>query len=643
MASIFLSYARVDFAKAQRVAEALEAVGHSVWWDRQLQAGERFSAEIDRALKSANAVVVLWSKASIESAWVQDEAGVGRDSGRLVPALLEAVTPPLGFRQYHAVDLGRGRLNARSTEPLVQAVEDRLSGRRVEPTAQVRASWLLHRKALIAVAALIVLFAIAAGWWFLGRGAAASSPSIAVEPAEANSPMAEMLARSIADELGRFRAGPLASLDIKRDNGRSAKYLAKVGVIESPTKVTLELSLASRRAAHLWSTNLDGAPNQGAELNRQAAAMLGAALQCDLDVEERRARLSDDARTLYIDGCARLSDPRRSPNETINALRQVTQKAPRFAPGWAKLAYAEFSGIDFVPGSEKSNLAWSAGRHSSAAQRLEPNLPEYFYVRALDQPWTATTSSDALKVLDEGLHRNPDSALLHGARADMLLRVGRVTPGLQSAKRAVDLNPLSPALLENYVLALEYASQPSAAERELKTAESNWPRSAAIAALRFKFDLRYGDAANALRMLKDNEVPDVTPSESMELFLQARAKPSPANVEAALQSYRMGLKKDGWNVMGYVQALGEFGKVEEAYQTLSFAPVEPWYMNGDILFRPFMREIRADPRFMQLAYRVGLLSFWRKSGDWPDFCKDPKLRYDCRKEASKYPVDPPKA
>jgi hypothetical protein len=143
--------------------------------------------------------------------------------------------------------------------------------------------------------------------------------------------------------------------------------------------------------------------------------------------------------------------------------------------------------------------------------------------------------------------------------------------------------------------------------------------------------------------LRDNEVPDVTSNESMELFLQARANPSPANIEAALHSYREAFRRESWNIVNYLQALGEFGKVEEAYQTLSSAPVEPWYMNGDILFRPFMSEIRADPRFMQLAYRVGLLSFWRKSGDWPDFCKDAKLRYDCRKEASKYPVDPPKA
>lgn len=70
MASIFLSYAREDFARAKRVANALTSAGHSVWWDRELHAGERFSAEIDKTLKTSDFVVVLWSRHSIDSAWV---------------------------------------------------------------------------------------------------------------------------------------------------------------------------------------------------------------------------------------------------------------------------------------------------------------------------------------------------------------------------------------------------------------------------------------------------------------------------------------------------------------------------------------------------------------------------------------------
>jgi len=639
MASIFLSYARVDIRKAERVANAVEAAGHSVWWDRQLNPGERFSAEIDRALKNADVIVALWSKASIESAWVQDEAGVGRDTGRLVPALIDQVAPPLGFRQYHAVDLSRGRLNERSLEPLVKAVEDRLSGKYAGTQASSAAATPWRRQALLGGAMLALLLALGTAWWLLKPASSSASPSIVIEAAESNSPMAEMVARSIADELDRFGAGPLAGLDIKPP-GQRASYSAKTSVVESPSKLTVQLSLGARGADSLWSARLEGASNQMADLNRQAAAMLGAALQCDFDAEKARSPLATDIRALYIDGCARLADPRASPNETVNALRQVTQKAPRFAPGWAKLGYAEYSGIDYVAPSEASNVAWSAGRHIDAASRLDPTLPEVFYVRAFDRNWGPGSAAEALASLDEGLHENPDSALLNEGRADILRRLGRINESLESAKRATDLNPLSPAMLQNYIMALVYGGQSNAAQRALQTAESNWPRSTAIAQLRFMFDLRYGDPANALAMLRANEVPDITPDETMELYLQARSNPTAANVDAALRSYRAGYEKSEGGSMGYAQALAQFGKVEEAYRMLATAPLDSWFANTEILFRPYMKAFRADPRFMEFANRLGLLAIWKKSGVWPDFCKDPKLQYDCRQVGMKYPAEP---
>jgi adenylate cyclase len=105
VARIFLSYAREDVESARKLAEAVGRGGHEVWWDRHIQGGSRFTTEIDRALKDAEVVVVLWTDASIESAWVQDEAAEGRDTGRLVPVSLNGCRAPLGFRQFHTVAL----------------------------------------------------------------------------------------------------------------------------------------------------------------------------------------------------------------------------------------------------------------------------------------------------------------------------------------------------------------------------------------------------------------------------------------------------------------------------------------------------------------------------------------------------------
>jgi hypothetical protein len=44
--------------------------------------------------------------------------------------------------------------------------------------------------------------------------------------------------------------------------------------------------------------------------------------------------------------------------------------------------------------------------------------------------------------------------------------------------------------------------------------------------------------------------------------------------------------------------------------------------------------LRRDPRFMQLAARLGMVDYWHSSGHWPDFCSEPGLPYDCRREAA---------
>ena len=129
MATVFLSYDRDDAAKAQSFAAALEKAGHSVWWDRHIHGGAAYNDEIEAAVETASAVVVLWSERSIRSTWVRDEAAEGRDQNKLVPVLLDAVKPPMGFRQFQTIDLTRsGR--APSTGSLQQILEsiDRVAG-----------------------------------------------------------------------------------------------------------------------------------------------------------------------------------------------------------------------------------------------------------------------------------------------------------------------------------------------------------------------------------------------------------------------------------------------------------------------------------------------------------------------------------
>lgn len=106
MADIFLSYASEDRDKARQLAEAIEAHGWSVWWDRTILAGRRFEDVIDEALAAAKCMVVMWSHVSVTKDWVKEEAEDGRERDILVPVIIEPDVPlPRGFRRLQAEDL----------------------------------------------------------------------------------------------------------------------------------------------------------------------------------------------------------------------------------------------------------------------------------------------------------------------------------------------------------------------------------------------------------------------------------------------------------------------------------------------------------------------------------------------------------
>jgi hypothetical protein len=87
------------------LAEALKVKGWTVFWDRTIPPGKMFDQVIGEALRAARCVVVLWSKASVESRWVREEAEDAAQRDVLIPALIEDVPPPLGFRRLQAARL----------------------------------------------------------------------------------------------------------------------------------------------------------------------------------------------------------------------------------------------------------------------------------------------------------------------------------------------------------------------------------------------------------------------------------------------------------------------------------------------------------------------------------------------------------
>ena len=105
MADVFVSYARSDKARVAPLVAAIEAQGWSVWWDPEIAAGQEFDRQIATELKSAAAVVVVWTPTSVESRWVRGEARDAADRGVLVPVRFDGAELPIDVRAIHTTNL----------------------------------------------------------------------------------------------------------------------------------------------------------------------------------------------------------------------------------------------------------------------------------------------------------------------------------------------------------------------------------------------------------------------------------------------------------------------------------------------------------------------------------------------------------
>jgi tetratricopeptide (TPR) repeat protein len=240
-----------------------------------------------------------------------------------------------------------------------------------------------------------------------------------------------------------------------------------------------------------------------------------------------------------------------------------------------------------------------------------------------------------LALLDKGVETDPDNAFLQAGRADALLNVGRMAASVDAAHRATELDPLSPFVRSRYIQALTYAGDFSRAQADIADARKKWPNDPEIDQAEYRFQYRYGDPKRADQLMSralDNSDAVMAPNRKL---IAARIDPSPAKIDDAIQAFRARVQFDRGGGNKLLLALGTFGRVEQIYQLLS-DPKFLSFIEPNTLFRPEFAGVRADPRFMPVAARLGVVRYWRGSGNWPDFCSGEQLRYDCKAEAAKY-------
>jgi TolB-like protein len=455
MAHLFISYSRTDRDAIERLAAALEAAGHSVWWDRHIRGGASFAKDIEAQLVKADAIIVAWSPGANASDWVKDEAVYARDKGTLIPICLTACEAPLGFRQYQVIDFQEWKGDASALE--VQSVLGAIAGLMGDAAPELEApaqktliDKIKDRPRMIA-GALAAAFIVVALFAFTlmraepdgelvyveagGPLPAPSEVSIAVLPFVDMSPEGDQ--EYFADGLSEELLNVLAHVDELKVASRTSSFALKgealsVGDIAERLKVNHVLEGSVRKMGarvkitaqlidarddrHLWSETYDRQLSDLFRIQEEIATAVVAEMRNQLGMEERApinikvATGNMSAYDTYLKA-RKLFAARGKANvvESLRLFEQVVAMDPTFAKGWEGLAavYGVASSYSILD-RDYSALALFANKR---ALELDPDLSMPYAVIGLTYrahyptPWIESFDN-----LNKALEQDPKNA-----------------------------------------------------------------------------------------------------------------------------------------------------------------------------------------------------------------------------------------
>ena len=453
MPDIFLSYNREDQPRAKFFAEAFDAQGFKVWWDVGLKAGEAYDQVTEKALREAKAVVVLWSKKSVESRWVRAEATLADRNRTLVPCMIERCERPIMFELTQTAELSHWQGDASDSAwrsflsdvyrfvakggPAPASAPPAVTADASAPTARPAAQGGKPQGVRPSIAILPFtnrsteradeVFAGGMGEDIasalsLGRGLKVISQSATAAYRKNTSDL-----RTIGQELG-------------------AKYILEGNVrrVGTSLRVTAQL-VEAETGAILWTQKFDRPLAELAELQEELVSEVAAHLGVQIQrVEmERALRKPGDITAWEAVMRSWAAYARLSPESMAVAVveaRRAVSLAPDYAVARGTLAMALALAFNET-GYRDRKLIEEAIEHAEAALQLNPNQATVLFQ-------VATTFSHA----------------------------GRWAEGLTLAQRAVDLNPSMVDVQQALAIMLNHFERYEEALIHLAEAERLAPR-----------------------------------------------------------------------------------------------------------------------------------------------------------------------
>jgi adenylate cyclase len=443
VARIFLSYAREDVDSAKRLAEAVAHAGHEVWWDRHLHGGSRFTNEIDRALKDAEVVVVIWTEASVKSAWVQDEAAEGRDTERLVPVSIDGSRAPLGFRQFHTVEFGAWDRDgdSRQLDELLDAIA-KIAGSASAATASKSTSAQQSPSMSICVLPFVNMSGDPEQEYFSDG----ITEDIITDLSQVSALL--VIARNTAFT---FKGKVMDVKDVARALDVTHVLEGSVRKAGDRVRITAQL-IDAATGGHVWADRYDRDLTDIFAIQDEISKAIVGALRVKLLPNEKKAieargTSSVEAYNLYLMArqqwvSGSYGDIRR--DETIVRIcKQALTFDQNYAQAWALMALAQ------------SQLRHWHGRNEDplpAAERalaLNPGIAEARCIRAhvLEEQGK---QEDASREMGEALRLDPDSWEVNREAGRLMFRQGRLNdaiPFFEKAAALLDTDWHNPSML----------------------------------------------------------------------------------------------------------------------------------------------------------------------------------------------------
>jgi adenylate cyclase len=430
MARIFLSYDREDAARARTLALALEKAGHSVWWDQIIRAGAQYGSAIEQALKDSDAVVVLWSERSVNSAWVRDEAAAGRDNERLVPVTLDSCKPPLGFRQYQTLDLSGGESSR--FEELLDAIATTAG----EDASASRAKEDKKARPTRQYSICVLPFANMSGDFEQEYFSDGISEDIITDLSKVSA--LSVVARNTAFT---FKGKPVRVIDVARE--LNVSHVLEGSVRKSGGRVRITAQLIDGAAGdHIWAERYDRDLTDIFAIQDEISSAIVGALKLKLLPQEKKAieqrgTTNAEAYDLYLMAreywiSGNYGDARR--DEVILRLcRSAVEIDPTYDRAWALMALTQ---ADMrYQGTELHEDGMAAAER---ALLLNPDLAEPHCVKAKSLNFQGR-HDEANAEIAIAVKLDPDSWEVNREAAMVMFRQGRIGDAVPYFARAAQL------------------------------------------------------------------------------------------------------------------------------------------------------------------------------------------------------------